>query len=240
MSSLLAVNDLVAGYAADLPIVTGVSLTVSPGELVTIIGPNGAGKSTLIKAMAGLVTVMGGRVELDGGDITGIQTHKLPSSGIGYVAQSANIFTTLTVQENFRASGHTLGRDMHDRIAEAYEIFPDLAPYKDKKGRVLSGGQRQMLALGMTLLCRPRVILLDEPSAGLAPAIVQDVFARLRGLADSGLALLMVEQNAHAALELSDRGYVMAEGAVKIEGGANDLLEDPQVAEIYLGKRRAQ
>ncbi|MEO1225390.1 MAG: ATP-binding cassette domain-containing protein [Pseudomonadota bacterium] len=112
--------------------------------------------------------------------------------------------------------------------------------YRDQKGRVLSGGQRQMLALGMALVCRPRVILLDEPSAGLAPAIVQDVFSRLRALADSGLALLMVEQNARAALQLSDRGYVMAEGAARIEGPANDLLADPKVAEIYLGTRRAR
>lgn len=239
MSAALTVEDLVAGYVADLPIVTGVSMSVALGELVTIIGPNGAGKSTLIKAIAGLVTVMGGRVRLDGADITGIQPHRLPQSGIGYVAQTGNIFTSLTVNENLRVAGHSLGREMPERVAGAYDMFPDLKRYRDKKGRVLSGGQRQMLALGMTLLCRPRVILLDEPSAGLAPAIVQEVFARLRGLADSGLALLMVEQNAHAALELSDRGYVMAEGAGKMEGPAADLLGDPKVAEIYLGKRRA-
>jgi len=239
VSAALTVDDLVAGYVADLPIVTGVSLRLSLGELVTIIGPNGAGKSTLIKAIAGLVTVMGGQVRLDDKDITGIQTHRLPQSGIGYVAQTGNIFTSLTVQENLRVAGHTLGRDLPDRMAEAYDMFPDLKRYRDKKGRVLSGGQRQMLALGMTLLCRPRVILLDEPSAGLAPAIVREVFDRLRGLADSGLALLMVEQNAHAALELSDRGYVLAEGTSRMEGPAAELLGDPRVAEIYLGKRRA-
>lgn len=239
MSAVLAVDDLVAGYVADLPIVTGVSMTLSPGELVTIIGPNGAGKSTLVKAIAGLVTVMGGRVRLEGNDITGIQTHRLPRSGVGYVAQSSNVFTSLTVHENLRVASHTLGAERTERLADAYEMFPDLKRYRDQKGRVLSGGQRQMLALGMALVCRPRVILLDEPSAGLAPAIVQDVFSRLRALADSGLALLMVEQNARAALQLSDRGYVMAEGAAKIEGPANDLLADPKVAEIYLGTRRA-
>jgi len=238
VTTALTVDGLVAGYAADLPIVTGMSLTLGLGELVTIIGPNGAGKSTLVKAIAGLVRVMDGRVALDGRDITAIAPHRLPQSGVGYVAQTGNIFTTLTIHENLRVAGHTLGRELPERIAEAYDMFPDLKKYRDKRGRVLSGGQRQMLALAMTLLCRPRVILLDEPSAGLSPAIVQNVFRRLRGLADSGLALLMVEQNARAALELSDRGYVMAEGACRIDGPASALLEDPAVAEIYLGKRR--
>lgn len=235
---VLEARDLVAGYVADMPIVRGVSLTVGAGEIVTVIGPNGAGKSTLLKAIAGLVGVSAGSVRLSGRDITSLPTHALARAGVAYVPQTANVFTTLTVHENLLTGGHTLGRELTARVERAYAAFPDLAARRSARGRVLSGGQRQMLAVARALVIEPAVILLDEATAGLAPRVAADLFARLRGLAREGVAILMVEQNARAALRASDRGYVLSEGETRIGGAAADLLGNPAVGEIYLGGRR--
>ncbi len=234
----LEVRAIVAGYVADLPIVRGASLEVGAGEVVTLIGPNGAGKSTLLKAIAGLVRVSAGAVRLAGRDITGLPTHALARAGVAYVPQTENIFTTLTVRENLLAGGHTVGPELPQRIERAYAAFPDLAERRAARGRVLSGGQRQMLAIARALLIEPAAILLDEATAGLAPRVAADLFARLRGLAGQGMAILMVEQNARAALRASDRGYVLSEGEMRISGPAADLLANPAVGEIYLGGRR--
>ncbi len=237
---LLQVQDIVGGYRPDLPILNGLSIDVTPGEVVTIVGPNGAGKSTLIKAVAGLVSVSAGSVTFEGRDITNIAPHDLVSAGIGYVPQTENVFTSLTIQENLRIGAHTMRGDMRPHFARIYDLFPLLAERRDHRARTLSGGQRQMLATARALLTEPRLIMLDEPSAGLAPMMVGGVFDMVRGLADTGVAVLMVEQNVKAALAMSDRGYVLAEGREQLSGPAADVLADPDLGAIFLGdKRRA-
>ena len=236
---LLSATGIVAGYFGGLPVVHGISVDVAPREIVTLIGPNGAGKSTFLKAIAGLIAPESGKVLLGGEDITGRPAHRVVSAGIGYVPQTANVFTTLTIHENLRVGGHTLGRELAVRLERAYSLFPVLAEKRRQPGRALSGGQRQMLAIARALMTEPKVLLLDEPTAGLAPQVVAEVFRLLRRLAESGVAVLMVEQNAKAALNISDRGYVLAEGRNRIEGRAADLLDDPAVAEAFLGGRRA-
>jgi branched-chain amino acid transport system ATP-binding protein len=237
---LLISRDIVAGYRPGLPILHGVSLDVSPGEVVVIIGPNGAGKSTFVKAVAGLVRVSAGTMEFEGREIANTPAHRLVEEGLAYVPQTENIFTSLTIHENLRVGAHTIAGDMAGRIAEAYEMFPVLAERKAQKAGILSGGQRQMLAIARALLTAPRLILLDEPTAGLAPKIVAEVFAMIRKLADDGVAVLMVEQNAKAALRAADRGYILAEGVNRMAGGATELLENPEVGELFLGGRKAK
>jgi branched-chain amino acid transport system ATP-binding protein len=235
---VLEVERLVAGYVPGLPILHGVSLRVAGGEIVCVIGPNGAGKSTLVKAIAGLIPVETGAVRLGDRDITGLPTHQLAGAGVGYVPQTANVFTTLTVHENLLVAGHRLGRDLAERVERVYGLFPDLAARRGDRGRVLSGGQRQLLALARALVLEPVAMMLDEATAGLAPRAAADVFARVRELAGRGVAVLMVEQNARAALAVSDRGYLLTEGRNRLSGAAGDLLADPAVGEIYLGGRR--
>ena len=236
---LLSATSVVAGYFGGLPVVHGISVDVAPREIVMLIGPNGAGKSTFLKAIAGLIAPESGKVLLGGEDITGRPAHRVVAAGIGYVPQTANVFTTLTIHENLRVGGHTLGRELAARLERAYSLFPVLAEKRRQPGRALSGGQRQMLAIARALMTEPKLLLLDEPTAGLAPQVVGEVFRLLRRLAESGVAVLMVEQNAKAALKISDRGYVLAEGRNRIEGRAADLLNDPAVAEAFLGGRRA-
>ncbi|MBL8340231.1 MAG: ABC transporter ATP-binding protein [Rubrivivax sp.] len=238
---LLAVQALVAGYVRGLPIVHGASLTVAAGEVVTIIGPNGAGKSTLLKAVVGLVPVESGRVMLGAREITGLPAHEVIAAGVGYVPQTANVFTTLTIHDNLRAGAHLLAdpRLLAARLDRAYEVFPALAAKRRDKARTLSGGQRQMLAVARALMTDPLLVVLDEPTAGLSPLLVEEVFMRVRALAATGVAVLMVEQNAKGALKHSHRGYVLAEGRNRIEGAAGELLSDPQVALAFLGGRTA-
>jgi ABC-type branched-subunit amino acid transport system ATPase component len=233
---LLKVEKVVAGYRLDLPIVHGISLEVAEAEMVTIIGPNGAGKSTLIKAVAGIVPVSSGRVLLAGSDITRLPTHRLAQASIAYVPQTANVFTTLTINENLLVGASALpNAEAQRRIERGYENFPALKDYRHSKARVLSGGQRQMLAVARALLTDPRLMMLDEPSAGLSPLMVSEVFQRLKALVEDGVAILMVEQNAKAALAISHRTYVLAEGCNRIDGPSAALAEDPAVASIYLG-----
>jgi branched-chain amino acid transport system ATP-binding protein len=236
--ALLQVEGLFAGYVRGLPIVQGVSIEVAAGEVVTIIGPNGAGKSTLLKAIVGLVPVEGGRIVLAGRDITALPAHRVIAAGVGYVPQTANVFTTLTIHENLVAGGHLLGGEMAARLQRAYAMFPVLAEKRRERARTLSGGQRQMLALARALMTEPSLVVLDEPTAGLAPMLVAEVFARSRALAEAGVAVLMVEQNAKGALRQSDRGYVLAEGRNRIDGRAAELLDNPQVAAAFLGGAR--
>ena len=237
---VLSATDVVAGYARDLPILHGVSAHVDAGEVVSIIGPNGAGKSTLIKAIAGLVSVTAGRVQLDGRDITGMPAHKLAAAGVGYVPQTGNVFATLTIHENLVMGGSPLPKpDADARIDEIYALYPILAEKRAEKAGVLSGGQRQILAVARALLTKPRLMLLDEPTAGLSPMAANELFGVVRRLAEAGAAVLMVEQNAKAALRMSDRGYVLAEGRNRLDGIAADLLADDEIGEIFLGLRRA-
>ena len=237
MSPHLHVSSLVAGYAPGLPVVHGVSIEVDRREIVTLIGPNGAGKSTLLKAIAGLVRREGGHVRLDGRDVTALPAHEVVSSGIGFVPQTGNVFTTLTVHENLAVGGHVVPGPLNARLERAYAAFPPLAARRALRARTLSGGERQMLAIARALMTEPTLLMLDEPTAGLAPLVVEEVFRQLRGLAQSGIAVLMVEQNAKAALRVSDRGYVLTEGRNRFAGAAPALLDDPAVAEAFLGGR---
>ena len=237
MTDLLTVHRLVAGYARDLPILHGVDLRVPEGSLTLIIGPNGAGKSTLIKAIAGVVPVSAGSVTLAGADITGIRPDKLGPKGLAYVPQNDNIFRKLTIAENLAL----VLRRVPDRVArldELYALFPALREKAREKAGALSGGQRQMLAVAMALAGRPRVILMDEPSAGLSPKIAAEVLDLARGLTAQGVTILLVEQNVKQALRVADHCWILAEGRNQLDGPAGDILADPKVAEIYLGGHR--
>jgi branched-chain amino acid transport system ATP-binding protein len=234
---LLAVRDLVAGYVDDLPIVRGASLEVAAGEVVALVGPNGAGKSTLLKAAVGLARIRGGAVTLRGVDVTGRPTHELPGLGIAYVPQTGNVFTTLTVHENLVAGGHLVAGPLGDRLSRAYYRFPELADLRRARVRVLSGGQRQLVALARALMIDPVALLVDEASAGLAPRAAEAAFARIRALARDGVAVLMVEQNVKAALRAADRAYVLTEGQVRWSGAAGALAADPALGALFLGRR---
>jgi branched-chain amino acid transport system ATP-binding protein len=233
---LLVAEDVIAGYRASLPIVHGASLQVARGEILVVLGPNGAGKSTLVKALAGTCPLFGGRVRLDGDDIGALPAHRVAAAGVGFVPQTANIFTTLSVEENLRVGGHLLqGPLLRQRLDDAWARFPDLLAKRRLPGHALSGGQRQMLALARALMMAPRVLMLDEPSAGLSPLMVGQVFRQVRSIADSGIAVLMVEQNVKAGLAIADRGLVLVGGRVAHEGAASALQGDPLLAELYLG-----
>jgi branched-chain amino acid transport system ATP-binding protein len=233
---VLEARELVAGYEPGLPVVRGASVTVRHGELVALLGPNGAGKSTLIKAMAGLLPVTAGRVTLRGEDITGRPAHRLVEAGLGYVPQTDNVFARMTVEENLALGGYRFpGAERRRHIQGMYELFPDLGAARRLRAGRLSGGQRQMLALARALVARPTVLLLDEPSAGLSPKLVGLVFGRLREVRRLGVTVLLVEQNARAALGVADRAYVLVEGRERIAGPAASLLRDPEVAHLYLG-----
>jgi ABC-type branched-subunit amino acid transport system ATPase component len=237
---VLSAKAVVAGYVPGLPIVHGVDIDVSAREIVTIIGPNGAGKSTFLKALAGLVRIESGTVTLEGREVAGLPTHDLIPAGLAFVPQTGNVFATLTIHENLTVGGHTLSGSIAGRLSRAYDLFPDLKGKRGARAGSLSGGQRQMLAIARALMTDPRVIMLDEPTAGLAPKIVSQVFSDLRRLAEAGVAVLVVEQNAKAALRVSDRGYVLAEGRNRFAGRAADLLADEGLAEAFLGARRGE
>ena len=237
--TVLSTEDLVAGYVPEVNILNGVTLTVGRGEMVTIVGPNGAGKSTLIKSVMGLVPPRKGRITLRGEDIGGNKPHSVVRKGVGYVPQVSNVFSSMTVEENLEL-GAVAKRQMavSDRINELYELFPRLAERRRQVAGTLSGGERQMVAMARALMPEPQVLLLDEPSAGLAPAFVDVVFEKVQEVNASGVTVLMVEQNARRALAMSDRGYVLDLGNNRFEGRGTDLIADPKVAELYLGGGR--
>lgn len=237
--TILQVNGLVAGYEPGLSIVKGASIRAAEAEIVVILGPNGAGKSSLIKAIAGLVPITAGQVLLDGHDITAVPAHLKIRQGLAFVPQTENIFPLMTVEENLHVAGGILPRaEVAPRIAEMFETFPDLARQRALMAGSLSGGQRQMLAVARALIVRPRVLMLDEPSAGLSPKLVEQVFARLSEIRQAGLTIVLVEQNARAALAIGDRAYVLVEGREAHEGTAKTLWDNPLIAELYLGHRK--
>ena len=235
--SVLGVQGLEAGYVRDLPILRNVALTLRRQSLTTIIGPNGAGKSTLIKAIAGLVPVSAGSVTLDGQDITGLRPDRLGDLGLAYVPQTDNIFRQLSIRENLALVLRRMP-DRASRLQELLGLFPALEPKLGDRAGSLSGGQRQMLAVAMALSRRPRVMLMDEPSAGLSPKITAEVLDLARSLTAQGVSVLLVEQNVKQALRVSDHCYILAEGRNQLDGPAAQILSDPVVAEIYLGGRR--
>lgn len=235
--ALLEVADVVAGYG-ETDILHGVSIAVDEGEIVTIIGPNGCGKSTLMKVVVGLVRVKAGAVTFRGTDISAQPPERIVRTGLCYVPQSANVFPSLSIRENLEMGGFVRNDDYRGRIEELFALFPDLARRPTQRAGSLSGGQRQMLAIARALMLDPVLLLLDEPSAGLSPAIMDLVFERIRGINRAGVALLLVEQNARESLRMSDRGYVLAAGRNRLEDSGPALLDNPEVARLYLGGRR--
>ncbi len=232
---LLIADGVVAGYLPGVDILRGVDLTLADGELVGIIGPNGAGKSTLVKAIFGLVPVREGLVTLRGDDISNLAAHELVALGVGYVPQRANVFPSLTVEDNLRMGLYLDPKAWDERLAAVVEIFPLLEDRSEQRAGFLSGGERQMVAIGRALMMDPSVLLLDEPSAGLSPANQDLVFERVRGIADSGVSIIMVEQNARRCLQIADRAYVLDQGQNAHTGPGHDLLHDPKVIDLYLG-----
>ncbi|MBA0128188.1 ABC transporter ATP-binding protein [Haloechinothrix sp. YIM 98757] len=232
---ILDAVEVIAGYVPEVNVLTGCSLELAQGELVGVIGPNGAGKSTLIKAMFGLVPVRGGTVRFRGTDITGAQTHTLVQQGIGYVPQRDNVFPALTVEENLRMGTFLKPREFERRFAWVTELFSRLAERRKQRAGSLSGGERQMLAMGRTLMAEPEVLFLDEPSAGLSPANQDQVFEQVQRINDTGVSIVMVEQNARRCLQICDRGYVLDQGRNAYSGTGHHLLHDPKVIEYYLG-----
>ncbi len=232
--SLLEASEVVSGYG-DIEILHGVSLTVGRGEMVAIVGPNGCGKSTLMKTIFGLLTPTGGTVTFKDADITGMPPHEIVCQGLSYVPQADNTFLSLTVQENL-AMGAFLRPDIYaDQAEMAYGLFPDLKERRNAKVSSLSGGQRQMVAMARALMLEPQLLLLDEPTAGLAPVFVEAVFAQIAHVNSQGIAVLMVEQNARLALEHAQRGYVLASGQNRFTDESSALLANEEVARLYLG-----
>ncbi|GAB3419519.1 ABC transporter ATP-binding protein [Haloparvum alkalitolerans] len=232
--SLLEVEDLDAGYG-DLQVLSNVDLHVDDGEYVTIVGPNGAGKSTVMKTIVGLATHFDGAIRYRGTDFAGASPEDVVRKGIGYVPQSDNVFPTLTIEENLRLGAYVLDGVPEDRKRDVYDRFPALADRTDEDAGSLSGGQRQMLAMGCALMLDPDVLLLDEPSAGLAPDLVDEMFDRVDEINDAGTTVLMVEQNAKEALRRCDRGYVLAGGENRYEDDSDALLHDEEVRQQFLG-----
>ncbi len=218
-----------------MEIVHDVDVVLNKGELVAIIGPNGAGKSTLIKTIFGLLTAMAGRIWYQGQDVTGTEPDRLVRLGLSYVPQVDNVFPSLTVLENLEMGAFVRGGDLEPRIEEIFEMFPNLKGKASAKARNLSGGEKQMVALGKTLMLDPEVMLIDEPSAGLAPNLVEAVLEKIREINLAGTSIVIVEQNARTALGMADRGYVLDMGETRFEGTGEELLADPRVGRMYLG-----
>ena len=237
--SLLAIHGLHSGYGR-IEVLRGIDLAVEQGQIVTLIGANGAGKTTLLKTISGLVRPSAGEIELEGVSIAGQPAHKIVAQGISHVAEGRAILKRMTVLDNLRMGGYVrsdsgLGRD----ITRVLERFPALGERRNQMAGSLSGGEQQMLAIGRALIARPRVLLLDEPSLGLAPKFVTRVFLTLRELREEGKTILLVEQNARLALQIADHGYVMERGRIVLSGSGKDLLDMPEVQRTYLGQAAA-
>ena len=233
--ALLRCDEVVAGYVPGVNILNGCDLYVDDGELVGIIGPNGAGKSTLLKAMFGLVTIRSGTVVLRGEDITGLKAHSLVRKGVGFVPQTENVFPSLTIEENLEMGMFQAPKRFRERFEFVAGLFPALADRRAQRAGSLSGGERQMVAMGRALMMEPSVLLLDEPSAGLSPALQDEVFLRVRQINRAGVSVVMVEQNARRCLQICDRGYVLDQGRNAYTASGRDLAQDPKVIELYLG-----
>ncbi len=234
-SPSLEVQGIEAGYG-HAKILNGVSLKLSAQQIVSVVGPNGAGKSTLMKAIFGLLRVTTGRVILEGNDITNVMPENLVKRGMAYVPQINNVFPSLSVLENLEMGAYTRKDNYHPRLDEIFALFPDLRDSRQRPAGQLSGGQRNMLAMARALMLDTRVLLLDEPTAGLAPRVTLAVWERIQSIRDSGVAVLVVEQNTRMALERSDYGYVLVTGRNRFEGPGSELLASKEVANLYLGR----
>tara|TARA_Y100001949_G_scaffold91767_1_gene77621 strand:+ start:360 stop:1076 length:717 start_codon:yes stop_codon:yes gene_type:complete len=234
--TVIECNGIAAGYVKDLNILQGVDLIVNEKEIVSIIGPNGAGKSTLLKAIMGIIRISAGRFFVNGQEKTNTPTHQIVKEGVGYVPQVENIFPSLTIEENLEIGSWTLNKNIKQTISKTFDDFPMLKERRRDKAGNLSGGQRQILALARSLVTSPTILLLDEPSAGLSPVAIKEVFETVKEINAKGVAILLVEQNAKRALNFSDRGYVLDQGRNAYQGKGQELLDDPRVIDLYLGK----
>jgi branched-chain amino acid transport system ATP-binding protein len=232
---LLQATGIVAGYVPEVNILNGMDLDLMQGEFVGIIGPNGAGKSTFLKAVLGLVPVREGTVTFEGDDITGHQAHQLVQRGVGFVPQSRNVFPSLTVSENLEMGAFLDRSRFRQQVEYVFTLFPRLSQRTSQRAGSLSGGERQMVAMGRALMLQPKLLLLDEPSAGLSPILQDQVFLQCKKINATGVAILMVEQNARRCLQVCDRGYVLDQGRNAYAGTGRELLGDPKVIELYLG-----
>ena len=233
---ILECNGIAAGYVKGLNILQGIDLVVSEGEIISIIGPNGAGKSTLLKAIMGLINVSAGRFFINGVEKTNLSTHKIINEGMGYVPQVENVFPSLTIEENLEIGAWSLTKNRKSSITKVLKDFPLLNERKKEKAGNLSGGQRQILALARALVTSPNLLLLDEPSAGLSPVAINEVFKTIKEINEKNVSILLVEQNAKRALKFSNRGYVLDQGRNAYQGEGVELLNDPRVVDLYLGK----
>jgi len=231
---LLKVDGVTGGYGG-MEVLRDISLSVNSGEIVSIIGPNGAGKSTVMKTVFGLLRPWQGTVTFAGRDISGLSPVRIVREGLCYVPQVENVFPSLTVEENLEMGGYVLTGPLTERKQRIYDMFPRLAERRRQRAGKMSGGERQMVAMGRAVMLDPQLLLVDEPSAGLAPLMVDGIFETVRRINDAGVAILMVEQNARKSLELADRGYVLATGRNQVEGSGEELLADADVAQLYLG-----
>lgn len=233
---LLELSGITAGYG-NTTVIHGIDLRLEEGSIGCLIGPNGSGKSTLMKSVYGFADVFDGTVTFDGEDVTSRSPQESLASGMSYVLQSASVFPDMSVHENMLMGGYVLDDDdrAEERAAELYDEFPILGDIKEQKAATLSGGQRRLLELARALMIEPELMLLDEPSIGLEPAFIEDVFERIRQLNDLGTTILIVEQNAEKGLSIADRGFVLASGEIKFTGTGTELLEDEQVGRLYLG-----
>ena len=234
--TVIECNGIAAGYVKGLNILQGVDLIVNEKEIVSIIGPNGAGKSTLLKAIMGIINISGGRFFINGLEKTNTPTHQIVSEGVGYVPQVENVFPSLTIEENLEIGSWSVKDNIKQSISKIFGDFPMLKERQKDKAGNLSGGQRQILALARALVTSPSILLLDEPSAGLSPVAIKEVFEIVKDINSRGVAILLVEQNATRALNFSDRGYVLDQGRNAYQGKGQELLKDPRVVDLYLGK----
>jgi ABC-type branched-subunit amino acid transport system ATPase component len=233
--AILRADEIVAGYIPEVNILNSCDLYCREGEIVGIIGPNGAGKSTLLKALFGLVRVRTGTVTLNGEDITNRKANELVTKGVGFVPQTNNVFPSLTIEENLEMGLYQAPSRFAERFDFVTTLFPALGDRRKQRAGSLSGGERQMVAMGRALMADPSVVLLDEPSAGLSPVLQDEVFVRTREINKAGVSVVMVEQNARRCLQICDRGYVLDQGRNAYTGTGRDLIHDPKVIELYLG-----
>jgi ABC-type branched-subunit amino acid transport system ATPase component len=233
--TILEVENITAGYTTEVNILSEVNVRLESGQIVSVIGPNGAGKSTLLKTIFGILKPVKGKIHLKDEEITGLKPDKVAKKGISYVPQVDNVFPSLTIQENLEMGAFIRDDDYRPRLNEIYELFPVLAERKNQKAGQLSGGQRQMVAMGRALMVDPAVLLLDEPSAGLSPKLVDMIFEKIMDVNKTGVSMIIVEQNAREALKMADHGYVLAMGRNVLDDSGDALLANEEVGRLYLG-----